>query len=952
MKKLLLPTLILLAVPASGETLVTYLSGVTPTAGTTGAADPTAQGWTYFGATTNNFVYGGDSTLGGWRITDGSTGGGTTAFYQAAIPGSGASAMQVRDWTASWTVAVNADAASKAGGGVDNYYAAPNNGRQANNAMWIELASGLRFILLLTVDANDDIFINDGTTSHAITVAGSQLSEELGTGSPLANYITFTLTYSGGVATLTDSLGGNRVVATSGTGTQDRVVWGATGSPSQGSTVWNEVTLEVADPVTQDLTWTGANGSAWDIDTTVNWELPDTTPSTFTDDDNVTFDDTGATGAVVVSGSVSPNSVTVNNDALAYTLSGDPVGGIATLTKQGPGSLTLASNCGYVGGTSIEGGTITAGDGATAGEIGEGPVTLATGSSLTISRSDDLDYKATQKLRDVSGDGDIVLDGGGLLWIYPGGGLDFNSADTWAGFSGDITIVNGSELQSIRNGATGRGTGSLILGDGGSSGALSPIEGNWTWTNPIVAVGSANAIINRSAGADRSLKLQGPISGAGNLTFQDATSAMNDANRGFVITNDVTLTGTLTIDVGAPVRIGGVPGEVDVSGTGLDADSFGSLGTTTVVNDGILTFSRTDAHTIDSAISGIGAVRIGMPSTANRGDTSTQVVTIADNTKTYDGTTDIESGTLLVNGTLPNSFVDVNPEGTLGGTGTVSLSTLVYGNLAPGASVGTLAFGDEVIFVADSSYTWEISDFTGSAGAGYDTFTAASIDFEGTDTNPNTIVISPLSVVNFSEAPATFTIATSAAPITVFDPAGIAIDDSAFASATGSAGSWAAQLSGDSLSVELVYTPGSPDNYANWIDGFFPGEADPLIIGFDADPDGDGIGNGVENFLGTAPDEFNAGLTVTGSTANSLTATHTQTNDPASDVTGGYEWSSDLQSWNGSGDTDSNGVTVTIATVVTDDQAAPLNDTVEVTATISGGPTTRLFLRATATQTP
>ncbi len=701
----------------------------------------------------------------------------------------------------------------------------------------------------------------------------------------------------------------------------------------------------------KDIIWTAATDGNWNT-TTSNWKLADESPATFNNGDSVTFDNDAASGSVTIVGTIEPADVLVDNSSLAYTLGGDPLTGNATLTKQGEGTLTLTANHNYTGGTTLLQGSIIAGDGATSGEIGRGAVSLDAGTTLTISRSDLLEYNAVPKLRILSGEGDLNINGGGLIYTYPGGGTGFNSADSWAGFSGDITVTNGSEWQSIRNGATGHGTGTIILGDATTSGSLSQIEGNWTWTNPIQTVGPDNRIINRSGPAfTRSLKLQGPISGAGNLTFQDTTGGMNNANDGFIITNNVTLGGTLTIDTATPLRIGGVPGEVSVAGTGLNADAFGSLGTSAVVNNGILTFSRTDSHTVAAAISGSGDVRIGMPSTANRGDTSTQIVTFADSTKTYSGFTSVESGTLLVNGTLPNSFVDVNPEGTLGGTGTVAQPTVAFGTIAPGESVGTLTFSDELVFEAGSSYAVEISNFTGTAGSGYDTLNAADLIFDGTDATPITILVQPSSATNFSENPATFTIATSAQPITFIDLAGFTVDGSAFAAATGSAGTWNVQLSGDSLSLELVYTPGDPNSFANWIDGFYPGETDPAIVGFNADPDGDGIDNAVENFLGTAPDEFSAGLTITSSTSTSVTATHTRSNDSANNVAGSYQWSSDLATWNASGAADGNGVTATITPVVTDDQAAPLNDTVEVTATVTGGSSARLFLRIVASET-
>ena len=231
-----------------------------------------------------------------------------------------------------------------------------------------------------------------------------------------------------------------------------------------------------------------------------------------------------------MTGSISPGSVTVNNDSLAYEIGGDPLTGLGTLTKDGPGSLLLTGNNSLVGATTINGGSLIAGDGGTLGELGSGPVAIAAGAELDVSRSDILDYKATAKLRILTGDGDLMISGGGTLFTYPGGGTAFAAADTWAGFSGAISVTGGSEWQSIRNGATGHGTGTITLGDATTSGHLSQIEGNWTWTNPIVVTGPDNSILNRSAGSDRTLKLQGTISGDGQLSFADPAAAIRDAD--------------------------------------------------------------------------------------------------------------------------------------------------------------------------------------------------------------------------------------------------------------------------------------------------------------------------------------------------------------------------------------------------------------------------------------
>ncbi len=225
---------------ANAATIVSYTSGVAGTVSTTGADDPTTQSWVYNGSVTA-FSHGADSTNGGWRITDGTNA--TGAFYSQTIGLADVAAMTTGDWSASWTTATNADAVNSGGGGVDNYYQAANQARQNDNAMWIEVAGQFRYILTFKSDANNDLVLSDGTTDFQITTTNNQLSQEIGT--PVANYVTYSLASVSGVVSLTDSLGGNHgAIATSGTAITDRILWGATSSGGQGSTTWNALSVD------------------------------------------------------------------------------------------------------------------------------------------------------------------------------------------------------------------------------------------------------------------------------------------------------------------------------------------------------------------------------------------------------------------------------------------------------------------------------------------------------------------------------------------------------------------------------------------------------------------------------------------------------------------------------------------------------------------------------------
>ena len=143
--------------------------------------------------------------------------------------------------------------------------------------------------------------------------------------------------------------------------------------------------------------------------------------------------------------------------------------------------------------------------------------------------------------------------------------------------------------------------------------------------------------------------------------------------------------------------------------------------------------------------------------------------------------------------------------------------------------------------------------------------------------------------------------------------------------------------------LALYQTGSAAPMYADWINGFSVGGLTEVNDDFDRD----GLGNAVENLMGTAPDAFNAGLTPSSGGAGTITFRHTRSAAPATDLTGTYEWSADLTTWQGSGAA-AGGTTVTFAAPVIVTAGTP--DLVEVTATVTGTPAPRIFVRFKATQ--
>ena len=271
-----------------------------------------------------------------------------------------------------------------------------------------------------------------------------------------------------------------------------------------------------------NLIWAGGAVSGptlWDINTTQNWN--DTTlainPDVFFNLDSVTFDNSTSNNNVTLNSTVQPSSVTVNNDGThTYNISGtgNITGSGTTLSKQGVGTLILATNNTYGGNTTISGGTVQIGSGGITGSLGTGVTTLSNNAALVFDHSDNPTLSTA-----VNGVGSLTQMGSGTLII--------TSSNNYSG----STIINPGGTIQLGNGT---GTGNL--------GITSDVQDNGT------------LIFNRN----NTSSITAPITGNGSLSIVAGTLSLG-ANNSYM--------GTTTIASGSTLQIG----------TGSNTGSLGTV---------------------------------------------------------------------------------------------------------------------------------------------------------------------------------------------------------------------------------------------------------------------------------------------------------------------------------------------------------------------------------------
>ena len=315
------------------------------------------------------------------------------------------------------------------------------------------------------------------------------------------------------------------------------------------------------------------------------------------------------------------------------------VDGAGALTKLGAGTLILAADNSYAGGTTVSAGTLQVGNGAAAGNVAGD---IANDGALIFDRSDELAYDGT-----ISGSGSITQAGGGTLILsndqrYTGattvaaGTLQLGSGGASGSVAGSVTN-NGALVFNRRDsftyGGVVAGTGTMTQGGTGTlvltqnqtySGGTTIRSGTLQLGNGGTTGNVAGDVVNDGTLVfDRSddVAFAGAIHGTGNVV-------KNGANT-LTLTGTSTYTGVTQLDAGrlfvngtiaSPVAVGtnAVLGGTGIIGGAHNAGRVApgaSIGTLSVAGDfvqdatGTLEIELNDRGNVDLlAVSGAAAI--------------------------------------------------------------------------------------------------------------------------------------------------------------------------------------------------------------------------------------------------------------------------------------------------------------------------------------------------------
>ena len=500
----------------------------------------------------------------------------------------------------------------------------------------------------------------------------------------------------------------------------------------------NSLTLDTP----ANLVWQGGNPNTnWDLSTTPNFN--NGSAVVFHNGDNVTFDSTSIYPNVNINSSYIAPTLITESANLAYIFSGSGhIVGPGALVMNGPGSLAINNPNSYLGGTTVNGGTLLF---SNLNAFGTGNITLA-GGTFDFPFSPGSATGLSNNIN-VTGNATLEFDANGTFACILNGALTGNANAT---LTFDSAFVTGVSTARVRMYSPFTNNANIVLSSGGKTETeMAPYlsSGNQVFNGVIsgtvghfVPRGSGNVIFNNTN------------------TFNDSTAFASGYST-FVSSGNVGIgadsvsSSPPTIDA-SPVGTGMVA--INTTNEGGNCSFFASGGPHTIANQFQYT-STSNTVTVtfsgsnDLTLSGeIDLALSGNPFGTNRpiNVTSTGATTfsgvVADNglgcsitktgngslylngANTYTGPTTNNAGRLAGSGSIAGAVV-VNANGSIGGGSASSIGTLtISSNLTLNGNVFIRV--DKDVSPAQSNDVISASGTLSASGTGIVTVTNIGVD--------------------------------------------------------------------------------------------------------------------------------------------------------------------------------------------------------------------------------
>jgi autotransporter-associated beta strand protein/T5SS/PEP-CTERM-associated repeat protein len=493
---------------------------------------------------------------------------------------------------------------------------------------------------------------------------------------------------------------------------------------------------------------------------------------------------------------------------------------------RGNGTAGLVSTATFTGATVTTGNVSLGFDGGVASHLASQALTL-TNSSFT------------------TGTANLGESGGSTATVTLNGASSMTSGDTGVGMDGNGTLlINGTSTYTSNNRMMiAQNVGSVGQVTVADSGTLSKL-GGW-FSIGTSGVGTLTA------------KNSATVTSAGDFNVGDV-----GASQGFLnISDSASVTSTGIIYVG---KNGGTAGTITQTGGTLNGGNYFSIGrfATSVglvtVSGGTLNQTGTGQVMIIGE-EGTGTLTVSGTGTVNLSGDSLLLT----NNATGSATVNLNGGTLVTKqvteGASGAGLGNFNFNG-----GLLKAATGANANFINTLDAVTVKAGGALIDSNGNNITVNAALLDGGTGGGFTksgagtlTITAAATYTGETKVNGGTLELTSASVLSDTAALRLATGTTLALSHAGTDT----VQSLYLGGVPAAAGIWGAVGSGAANTSSFitgtgflnVLSGGAASPYDTWINTYFPGETNPLIIGKGADPDKDGYSNALEFALGGAP---------------------------------------------------------------------------------------------------